>query len=139
MSNVKFQKLHPSNMCLSSEYLDKLYRKRYTSTRSGTYLIAPQLLLKTVAKPMSIKTKAQFEDLFPERQPMKSCKIGFKFAGCCPVALKKTSVSSMEIEPTDDNLESFNSKVVICRRRLLKSVMDHKMIASYYDIRQMLV
>ncbi len=69
------------------------------------------------------------DDAFPDRATMKRRNIGFKFAGCCPVILKPKLQLPTEVIQQMDALTSFNNKVVICKRKLLKSITDVKSVS----------
>lgn len=98
-----------------------------------TFKIAPKLVLRTINK---IENKiSTLDDAFPSRISMKRRNIGFKFAGCCPVILKPKLQLPTEVKQQVDLLTNFNSKVVICKRRMLKSVTDVKSFESKTDFR----
>lgn len=73
------------------------------------------------------KVKPNLKTLFPERTAqisLKNNKIGFRFAGCRPVAVKPKNKfsSNTEIIQNEEFLKRFNKKVVLCGRKLLKPI-----------------
>lgn len=72
------------------------------------------------------------DDLFPDRikhthkmmTAPSTRRIGFKFAGCCPVLAKTTNKLSAEQQfvQSFDLYNKFNKRIVICRRKLLKPI-----------------
>ncbi|XP_037046683.1 uncharacterized protein LOC119081691 [Bradysia coprophila] len=118
-----------------------LYFSNYTLKKSQTkrksveptFKIAPKLVLRTINK---IENKiSTLDDAFPERASLKRRNIGFKFAGCCPVILKSKLPSPADVIQQADLLTNFNNKVVICKRKLLKSITDAKSIEQKSDFR----
>ncbi|XP_055316588.1 uncharacterized protein LOC129576090 [Sitodiplosis mosellana] len=52
-------------------------------------------------------------------------RIGFKFAGCCPVLTKSTSIkrsAEQQFVQSFDLYNKLNKRIVICRRKLLKPI-----------------
>lgn len=74
-------------------------------------------------------------DLFPERTSHirkvapSMRRIGFKFAGCCPVLAKSTIKLSAEQQfvQSFDLCNKLNKRIVICRRKLLKPIYINKL------------
>lgn len=99
-----------------------------------SFKIAPKFVLRTINK---IENRiSTLDDAFPDRALLKRRNIGFKFAGCCPKLILKPKLQL----PTDvvqqvDALTSFNNKVVICKRKLLKSITDVKSYEQKTDFR----
>lgn len=117
---------------LHSDYtLKKSQMKR--ELEKSSFKIAPKLVLRTINK---IEHKiATLDDAFPDRSVMKRRNIGFKFAGCCPVILKPKLQLPTDVIQQVDLLTNFNNKVVICKRKLLKSITDVKRIEQKNDFR----
>lgn len=107
--------------------------KSQLQTTTSIY-IAPKLVLTTLKH-----TKAaaiEFNEIFPERSIRKSRKIGFKFAGCCPVILKpkrKTNADILMEQQLEQMRNNFNKKTVICRRKLMKPIMNTRKKNVLYD------
>lgn len=83
-------------------------------------------------------------EIFPEKaDPIKSSlpmtrKIGFKFAGCCPVPAKPKKNLSVEkkFEQSNELLQRFNQRFVIGRRKLLKPIyINHTQPTHHCDYR----
>lgn len=90
-------------------------------------------MLRTINK---IENKiSTLDDAFPDRSLLKHRNIGFKFAGCCPVILKPKLQLPSDVIQQVDALTNFNNKVVICKRKLLKSITDVKIIEQKRDFR----
>ncbi|XP_055543921.1 uncharacterized protein LOC129729397 [Wyeomyia smithii] len=114
------------------------------------YKIKAKILLKTHVKCSSLKPPPSVNDLFPERSEKQlgslnlqppAARFSFRFAGCRPVALKNSrqrilggARSSLfggqerhaaggqpALRQNDALLQSFHTKVVIARRKLLPS------------------
>lgn len=114
------------------DYTLKKSQKR-RAPPSESFTIAPKLVLRTINK---IETKiATLDDAFPGRSSLKRRNIGFKFAGCCPVILKPKFQLPTDVVQQTDLLASFNNKVVICKRKLLKSITDVNRVEQKRDFR----
>lgn len=97
--------------------------------------IAAKLLVRLKDRPVVVrKSLHTIDDYFPERasqvqrMAVASRKIGFKFAGCCPVigkAVTKQTNSEPTFVPTDFD-KKFNERFVICGRKLLKPIYINK-------------
>lgn len=120
------------NEIFNSDYtLKKSQRRRELAKPS--FKIAPKLVLRTINK---IENKiSTLDDAFPDRASLKRRNIGFKFAGCCPVILKPKLQLPTDVIQQADLLTNFNNKVVICKRKLLKSITDVKSIEQKSDFR----
>lgn len=91
--------------------------------------------------------KSRIDDLFPERTVMlhktapTQRRIGFKFAGCCPVLAKQTVKFSAEQQfvQSFDLCNKLNKHIIVCRRKLLKPIhinYHHPNLHNFIDYRQ---
>lgn len=130
-------------------YMRRLQEKTRAieKSRKAPLKISTKILLKT--SPLSPDTNPKppptLDDLFPDKTPRirnmlpTTRKIGFKFAGCCPVPAKPRKNLSIvkQFEQSAESLATFNSKFVIGRRKLLKSIFvnDRPPIEYFMDYR----
>lgn len=147
--------LQPSTNSLtsySSEYLEKLTqriqrRQKLRRTSTISVHITAKLVLRTIP-PLESKIST-FAEVFPERVVPGSRKIGFKFAGCCPVTLKSKykSLGGQQHQqrqpptPVEQLFHApvglFHKNVVICKRKLLKPLTNAKPVWRVSDLRRM--
>lgn len=107
--------------------------QKTTELSKASFKIAPKLVLRTINK---IENKIlSLDEAFESRVSLKRRNIGFKFAGCCPVILKPKLQVPTDVIQKVDLFASFNTKVVICKRKLLKSLTDEKCIDRESDFR----
>lgn len=137
-------------MCINFlflEYLKKIQKDFNNKTNGKVTKIQSKLLLTNLVRNKIEKESKpnSMDEIFPERTdiikaqlPTKR-KIGFKFAGCCPVPAKPRKNLSIEqkFEQSSELLERFNTRFVICRRKLLKSIFldDKQKISNLCDYR----
>lgn len=111
--------------------LKKLQKPR--KLKKPSFNVVPKLRLRTINK---IENKiSTLDDAFADRATLKRRYIGFKFAGCCPVILKSKMQTQSDVIQQVDLLNNFNNKVVICKRKLLKSLTDVKKFEQKSDFR----
>ncbi|KAJ6643144.1 hypothetical protein Bhyg_08100 [Pseudolycoriella hygida] len=123
--------LQPFMLYFSNYILKKSQKKRELVKPS--FKITPKLMLRTINK---IENKiSTMDDAFPDRATLKRRNIGFKFAGCCPVILKPKLQLPTDVIQQVDLLSNYNNKVVICKRKLLKTITDVKIVEEKTDFR----
>lgn len=117
------------------------------NSRKTPLKIATKTLLKTIPRPTPSKPKeaVTLEDMFPQKSARirsvlpTTRKIGFKFAGCCPVPAKprKNLSTVQQLQQSAESVAAFNSKFVIARRRQLKPIFinDRPRIQFFMDYR----
>lgn len=148
---LAFTNWHNTN---SPEYLEKLTqrvqrRQQLRLTPTISVHITAKLVLRTIP-PLETKIST-FTEVFPERVVPGSRKIGFKFAGCCPVTLKSkykslggqqhqqrqtpTPVAQLFHAPAG----VFHKSVVICKRKLLKPLTNATPVWRVSDLRRMII
>lgn len=137
----------------STEYLEKLtkrvQRRMHRSTPTISVHIMAKLVIRTIP-PLESKIST-FTELFPERIVPGSRKIGFKFAGCCPVTLKSKYKSlggqqHLQRQPPTPVAQLFHApigmfhkNVVICKRKLLKPLTNAAPEWRVSDLRRMII
>lgn len=137
-------------------YLDKLKNRTFEQSKRQKQTAKP---LKITSKSMirftdraPQKTTGQngrtpsIDDLFPDRTSHirkvapSTRRIGFKFAGCCPVLAKSTIKLSAEQQfvQSFDLCNKLNKRIIICRRKLLKPIHinQHPNLSHLTDNRQ---
>lgn len=90
--------------------------------------------------------KLSMDDVFPDRTPPirklapSTRRIGFKFAGCCPVLAKPNLklTSEQQFVQSIDLCNKLNRRIIVCRRKLLKPIFinDFPSINYLIDNRQ---
>lgn len=103
--------------------------------------IPAKLLLQTAPREDMSARVPTIDLFFPNRPTPKSRKIGFKFAGCSPLQVKQRnkSVVNQVLVQSEEAVEQFNSRIVICRRKLLKQLVinDVNDASKFVDYRRM--
>lgn len=118
------------------KYIDKLNKRVASqSKKQKTLKISSKTLIRFNERTTgSDRKKPTIDDLFPERTSHirkvapSTRRIGFKFAGCCPVLAKSTIKLSAEQQfiQSFDLYNKLNKRIVICRRKLLKPIYINK-------------
>lgn len=118
------------------KYIDKLNKRvMLRTTKQKTLKISSKTLIRFNERiSMPDRKRPTIDDLFPERTSHirkvapSTRRIGFKFAGCCPVLAKSTIKLSAEQQfiQSFDLYNKLNKRIVICRRKLLKPIYINK-------------
>lgn len=125
------------------KYVAKLQQRAQSKRYKLPVAIAPPLKISSksmlrfserkylLPKPRITTHQPTIDELFPERikhinrlMAPAQRRIGFKFAGCCPV-LVKTSIklsAEQQFVQSFDLYNKLNKRIVICRRKLLKPI-----------------
>lgn len=116
-------------------------------SRTTPLKISTKILLKATPRLPTSKPKEPFtmDEMFPDRSARirtvlpTTRRIGFKFAGCCPVPARPRKNLSIvkQFQQSAESLDTFNSKFVIGRRKLLKPIFinDRPRIEYFMDYR----
>lgn len=132
-------------------YMEKLLQKSLKLKKlqqQKPLKISSKFLLKSICRqtpPISNNMVNCIDTIFPERAPIIKTvsstirKIGFKFAGCCPVLAKPKNrpTAHQQFVQSNELRKTFNSKIVVCRRKLLKTICinDYPPIGHLIDNR----
>lgn len=118
-----------------SKYIEKLLKRMLTQRKqqkTPPIKISTKFLLVLTQKSTTTTHTGTIDELFPDRSPpiqkpasVTSRRIGFKFAGCCPVLAKSTTLKlnaeQKFVQSTELN-SKLNRFIVIAKRKMLKSV-----------------
>lgn len=78
-----------------------------------------------------------FEERIKRRIPVgKTPRIGFKFTGCRPIAVKQEQEQRLKTEP-QEAVTIDRSRVVIATRKLLRPLTNVKLFSTVYDLSSM--
>lgn len=136
-----------------SKYLDKLkvraQTKKHKQTAQPLKITSKSLIRftdRTHRTSGSNGRTSSINDFFPEltshvrKVTPSTRRIGFKFAGCCPVLAKSTIKLSAEQQfvQSFDLCNKLNKRIIICRRKLLKPIYinQHPSLSHLTDYRQ---
>lgn len=136
------------------KYVDKLQKRamsKKAKSTTPTLKICSKSMVRfnernNLEKGQTLDKKPTIDDLFPERTSYirkitpSTRRIGFKFAGCCPVLAKSTNKLSAEQQfvQSFDLCSKLNKRICICRRKLLKPIYinHHENVSHLTDNRQ---
>lgn len=132
-----------------SDSMKKLQEKTLAveKSRKTPLKISTKILLKMTPRvaASSSREPITMAEMFPDRSARirtvlpTARRIGFKFAGCCPVPARPRKNLSIvkQFQQSADSLDTFNSKLVIGRRKLLKPIFinDRPPIEYFMDYR----
>lgn len=125
------------NMIYLPEFMRKLQAKTLAAVKSrkAPLKIPTKTLLRRIPRvPASIELDPiTMDEMFPGRSARirnllpTTRRIGFKFAGCCPVPAKprKNLSSVKQYQQSAESLAKFSNKFVIGRRKLLKPIFTN--------------
>lgn len=124
------------------KYMEKLRERIKAKQKNKQHLESLKINSKTMLKFIERTNPSNGQngksptigDFFPERTSHirkiapSTRRIGFKFAGCCPVLAKSTIKLSAEQQfvQSFDLCNKLNKRIVICRRKLLKPIYINK-------------
>lgn len=119
---------------------------RPKSSETATATVTTTITTATTASMTTKKPIISMDDMFPDRTPLirklapTTRRIGFKFAGCCPVLAKPNLklTSEQQFVQSIDLCNKLNKRILICRRKLLKPIYinDYPTISHLIDNRQ---
>jgi len=117
---------------------DKRYSKKY-------YHILTKIQLKIQEKVRSNATKHDYKDWFPNHNQLKNKKkenlFGFSFPGSRQVEIKTLQAKTFDLVKyqkfvqNKELLATFNSKIVVAKRKLLKPLIKEKKANKFIDIK----
>lgn len=131
------------------DYMKKLQEKTLAveKSRKTPVKISTKVLLKATPRLAATNSREPITlaEMFPEKSARirtilpTTRRIGFKFAGCCPVPARPRKNLSIvkQFQQSAESLDTFNSKFVIGRRKLLKPIFinDRPRIEYFMDYR----